>query len=480
MKIQLVYSPNDLKYADLRTGYDSYPPPVGLAILSSFLRRYAEIELQIKIYDGNITELNKIKNNLDGDLIGFSDWFTNHSNSIYLAKEAKRKNPNSIIVFGGPNASNLGDRILLNHKEIDFVVYGDGEEALLGIVNEDLNIPNIWYRSGNQVIFSFKKNTQINKTIPFNFDGLYETDIQKYDTRDKNYNENIGLTPVPISSIRGCLKALTIGACSYCAIPRFKRMNILSPKLAWQQIEFLNEKYGIRYFFETGDNFLTGAYHKKLLAAKSKDFNIHLRIYSDFDSLSYSDIDILKELGVVEIFIGLESISSDVLEKANRTSHKNKIIKTISYLEKNNIRVFLPFLFGLQGETLSSIQQNFEFAKHLLNNYGNIQRVLFSLAIPLVGTNWFDELQSNQSILNSYLEITGRDLAIDDQLDYELLVLLSLENYSTITFSDIYNILKMPISDKIKKRIAGFGCLEEEVLNLEKEINTVHYKILVS
>ena len=78
------------------------------------------------------------------------------------------------------------------------------------------------------------------------------------------------------------------------------------------------------------------------------------------------------------------------------------------------------------------------------------------------------------------MEITGRDLAIDDQLDYELLVLLSLENYSTITFSDIYNILKMPISDKIKKRIAGFGCLEEEVLNLEKEINTVHYKILVS
>lgn len=480
MKIQLIYSPNDLKYADLRTGYDSYPPPVGLAILSSFLRRYCEKKLQIEIYDGNITDLKRIKENLNGDLIGFSDWFTNHSNSIYLAKEAKRNNPNSIVVFGGPNASNLGARILYNHKEVDFVIYGDGEEALLSIVKGNSTFPNTWHREGNQVNFSYKENIQIEKTIPFDFDGIYETDIQKYNTRDKNYDENIGLTPVPISSIRGCLKALTIGPCSYCAIPRFKRMNVLNPILAWKQIMVLYEKYGIRYFFETGDNFLTGNYHKRLLAVKPKKLNIHLRIYSDFDSLSYADIDILKELGVVEIFIGLESISSDVLEKANRVSHKNKIIDTISYLEKKNIRVFLPFLFGLQGETQNSIQENFEFAKHLLNSYDNIQRVLFSLAIPLVGTSWFDELQSNQLILNKYLEITGRDLTIDDKIDYELLVILSLENYSTISFNDIYNILKTPISDKIKNRIAGFGCLEEEVLHLEKEINMIHHKILVS
>jgi len=480
MKIQLIYSPNDKKYQDLRTGYDSYPPPVGLAILSSYLKRFSKKEVTIQIIDGNITKISEILEILDGDLIGFSDWFTNHNNSIFLAKKAKIKNPNSKIIFGGPNASNLGERILRNHPEIDYVVYGDGEEALLGIVNNSSLIPNLWYRLNGKVLFTFKKNTLIEKTVPFDFEDLYETDIQKYNSKHKYYNENIGLTPVPISSIRGCLKAISFGACSYCAIPRFNKMSILNPKLAWNQIGLLNEKYGINYFFETGDNFLNGNYHRRLLESKPTDLKVNFRIYADFESLNLTEIDILEELGVVEIFIGLESISSEVVEKANRSSNKQAIINTISYLHKKKIRVFLPFLFGLPGESKQSIIQNFEFAYILLNDYDNIQRVLFSLAIPLIGTSWFNDLQTNQIIIDRYLEITGRNLIEDDQMDYELLVLLSLEKYTSIKFIDLYRILKTPLSTKIKDRIAGFGCLEEVVLNLESEINLKNIKSLVS
>jgi radical SAM superfamily enzyme YgiQ (UPF0313 family) len=480
MKIQLVYSPNDFKYQELRTGYDSYPPPVGLAILSSFLKRHSKQKLDIQIIDGNITNLYDISVILNGDIVGFSDWFTNHNNSLFLAQKAKINNPNSKIVFGGPNASNLGERILTNHPEVDYVVYGDGEEALLGLVDESSTIPNLWYRLNGKVLFTFKKNTPIKQTIPFDFEDLYQTDIQKYDSRNKHYNENIGLTPVPISSLRGCLKAITVGACSYCAIPRYSKMNILNPELAWNQIRLLNEKYGINYFFETGDNFLSGSYHRRLLKSKPSDFNVHFRIYADFESLTPAEIDVLDELGVVEIFIGLESISSDIVEKANRSSDKVKITNTISYLYKKKIRVFLPFLFGLPGESKRSISQNFEFAKNLLHDYNNIQRVLFSLAIPLVGTSWFNDLQTDQKVVEIYYEITGRYLTTDDQIDYELLVLLSLERFTTISFKDLYQVLKSPISAEINERIAGFGCLEEEVLNLENEISTVKHKSLVS
>lgn len=468
-KIQLIHPPNDSEYKDLQRGYDSFPPPVGLAVLSSYLRRNIGNEVNVEIFDGNVSDFEVIKSKLDGDYIGFSDWFTNHENSLSLAEWAKNNNPNAIIIFGGPNASNLGQRILLNHKEVDYVVYGDGEEALLNIIQNG-DLVNTWSRSGDSVVFSGKRNVNINETVPFDFEGIYETDIGKYKC---HHNGNIGLTPIPISSIRGCVKALMNGPCSYCAIPRFSKMNIMDPVLVWEQIRLLNRTYGISYFFETGDNFLNGNFHRKLLAQKPSDINVKFRIYADFDNLDHEDIDVLKGIGVEEIYIGLESISQDVIHRAHRTSDKEKIVDVMSYLDRKSIKVFLPFLFGLPGESLSSIYQNYTFAKELLLLCNNIKRIVFSLAIPLIGTKWFSELENNPNVVNEYYLITGENLKTEDRIDYDILSLLSLKYMTTVSFMDIYNILKKPLNNDCK--VVSFSSLEDRIYKREQ-----HQKVLTT
>jgi radical SAM superfamily enzyme YgiQ (UPF0313 family) len=468
LKIQLIHSPNDFKYENLKTGYDSYPPPVGLSIIASYLKRHINInEVKIEIFDGNVSSFQTIKENLNGDFIGFSDWFINHENSVALAKFAKYNNPKAIIIFGGPNASNLGKKILQNHNEIDYVVYGDGEEAMLNIIQNTNELINTWHRNEDTILFSVKKNVPIEDTVPFDFIDIVETDIQKY----YNCVDNTGLTPVPISSIRGCLKALIHKPCSYCSIPRFSKINIMNPVTAWKQIDFMYAKYGINYFFETGDNFLIDGFHKKMLDCKPNKINVKFRIYADFDSLTYSDIDILKKLGVSEIYIGLESISHDVIQKAYRSSDKKHITQIVSYLDKKGIDVYLPFLFGLPGESKISINENFSFAKELLSNNSNIQRILFSLAIPLVGTNWFYKLEHNENVIEDYYYFTGKNLRTDDMINYELLFLLSLKHYTTVYFLDIYHIINQSLSNKLKNRIANFGSLEKYMLDMDKQIN---------
>jgi radical SAM superfamily enzyme YgiQ (UPF0313 family) len=456
LSIQLVHSPNDSKYKNLQRGYDSFPPPVGLAVLASYLKRKLDTIFKIEIFDGNVSDVETIKSRLNGDYIGFSDWFTNHENSLSLAKIAKKNNPNATIIFGGPNASNLGQRILLNHKEVDFVVYGDGEEALLSIIEKKDGF-NTWSRRENSIVFSGKRSVSITETVPFDFENIYETDIYKY----KNNNDDIGLTPVPISSVRGCMKAVLKGRCSYCAIPRFSNVDMMPPALVWEQIQFLNQKYGIKYFFETADNFLTDGFHKKMLSQKPLDINVKFRVYSDFESLSHSDIDVLEKLGVEEIYVGLENIAHDVIVKAHRTADKEKIVDTISYFDKKNIKVFLPFLFGLPGESLESISENFNFAKDLLSICNNIKRVVLTLAIPLIGTKWFSELENNPNVASEYSQITGKDLKTEDQIDYETLSLLSLKYLTTVSFMDIYNILKQPLKNNPK--IVSFSSLEDSI-----------------
>ena len=267
MKIQFIHPSNDEKHLNLQNGYKSFPPPVGLEILANYLNSKNK-GLDIEIFDGNSTDNDTIVSNINGDIIGISDWFSNHNTVIKIARTIKRTNPKAKIIIGGPNASNLGERILLNHMFIDYVVYGDGEEAIDGIVKGLLldKIPNLWYKTEEGSIkFTFKKSFNINSTLSYNLDHLFEYNIEKYDSRLYSYSNSVSLTPMPISSIRGCIKAQKYGACSFCSINSDSKIKIKSAEKFWQQIIALNSNYGINKFFETGDSFVIGDYPEQLL-----------------------------------------------------------------------------------------------------------------------------------------------------------------------------------------------------------------------
>ncbi|MDP2207544.1 MAG: radical SAM protein [Bacteroidota bacterium] len=471
-KVQLIHPGNDVKYKHLKTGYSSYPPPSGLEIIASYVERCIP-KIRFEIFDGNVTSHNEILQRLDADVVGITDWFTSHSNAMEIARVAKIKNPNSKIVIGGPNASNLGERILLNNPEVDFVAFADGERTLTQIIQNDSSaeIRNVWFRGSDRKIhFSSGPDININDLGLFDFEHLYETDMRKYDSKEKSYFDEIDMTPIPISSIRGCIKAVKYGSCTYCTIPMTNGVRVMQPNLVWRQIRHLYEKYGIRKFFETGDSFTIGNYPEKLLEAKPKDLDVSFRIYANPDTISLKNISILKSLGVQEIFIGIETVDKDILQLANKNYDTSSIEKTVQLLEEYQIRVFLPFLFGLPGETYNSVNGNYDFAQYLISKYSNIDRLLISLAIPLIGSKWFDTLLKDDDIVTCYNEGGLRSLATDDNIEYERLFLLSLHKYCHLSFGDIYTILQKPLSQNLKGRIGGFGCLEKYVVELENEI----------
>ena len=465
-RVQLVHPPNDDKYSGLRTGYTSYPPPSGLAILAACVEKSCP-GVAVEVFDGNVQSVDEIARSLDGDLIGVSDWFTSHGNAIRLAKAAKKANPNAIVVLGGPNATNLARRILHRHKEVDFVVHGDGEESLPALVlgSEPAGISNLWFRnSAKDVVFTGQTCTDIDKLPLFDFRHLVRSDLAKYGSRNWA-DADLNLTPVPISSIRGCLKAEKRGACSYCSMPS-RTLRMADPACAWRQIAHLNARHGMNYFFETGDSFAVGDYPERLLRARPRGLDVRFRNYAHPASLNADNIRIFRELGVVEVFIGVESIDEDVLRRANKPYDTANVEKTVALLEKQGIRVFLPFLFGLPGETYDSVKESSGFARYLVEKYRNIQRVLFSLAIPLVGTRWFSDLVADRDLMREYDDHGRRSLAEDDGIDYERLVLLSLRRHCRVSFSDIYATLAGHIAGIPRERVAGFGCLENNVRQL--------------
>jgi anaerobic magnesium-protoporphyrin IX monomethyl ester cyclase len=472
MKIQFIHPANDIKHKSLQNGYKSFPPPIGLEILANYLISHHK-GLCIEIFDGNSTDIDAIHSYINADIVGISDWFSNHNNAIDIAKRIKEINPDTVIVIGGPNASNLGERILLNHQFVDYVVYGDGEEAIEGIVKGLFldSIPNLWYRpENNRVKFTFKKAFNINSTGPYTLDHLFDFNLKKYNSRLSSYSHDLSLAPMPISSIRGCIKAKKSGPCSFCSINSDAKIEIKTAENFWEQIVFLNSKYGINKFFETGDSFVVGNYPEHLLALKPKYLDIHLRIYANIDTLSHEKINILAKIGVKEIFVGIENIDNEVLSHSNKSNNRIQLAKALQEIEKHGISPFLSFILGLPGETEASLIKNHSFARYLSDRFLQMNHISFNAGVPLIGSTWFNNMLSNPSVRNKYRSFTGKSLQIDDDIDYEALFLLSLKLYTSINFDLLYKVLNTPLHPRLANQVAGFGSIADNIKHSVKHL----------
>jgi radical SAM superfamily enzyme YgiQ (UPF0313 family) len=434
MAVKLIDAPFE---KSIDEGYELRPPALGLVTLYSYLK---ERGVNVEAFDLRDNFRQKPEFKL-GDIVGCSDLFTNHRRVLEVLKEAKAGG--ATTVMGGPNCSNMPDLIASKYDFIDHIVVGDGTIALEQIVAG---------RIRDRIIYGSRENLD---TLPL-LDLEPFTSVVNWDSRRPSYSEE-GMTPFPVSFVRGCIKKQR---CPYCAIPS-RGVRITNPIRFWQQIQHLKKEYGIRYFMETGDDFLVGNYPQKIAEAKPVDlYDIKMRIYArPEDKINWQT---LKKIGVSEIFFGVEHVNPGILRYIGKKHDSKTLFQLMEQARKYQIKAHLAFLFGLPGETRETARENSDFASNLIDSFGAvISRVLFSFAQPLIGSRWFDELISQGRVRKEYTDITGKDLSTDDAPDYPLLSKLSCDFYSQGQFSGILEEFrrgKQKVQQRLgRQNIAGFG-----------------------
>jgi len=437
MKVSLIRPQTSKDFISVKPIYDSSPPPLGLVCIASYIKEEADV----RVYDANLVDPD-----LDADIVGIQDWVTTHEEALKLAKE---QNPNSIVVLGGVNASHLAERILTNHKEVDYVIQGHGEEAFSKLISGEAvsDIPNLCYREGDIV----KKNKRrMLKSPLFNLEQVVEW-------------ESDSQTPFPIAGIRGCIKAAREGVCEYCSLDN-QKVAIVNPNEYWQQIRILKEMYGISFFFKTGDEFVVGKYPNRLLEARPKDLeDVSFRIYTYPDSLLKEGIiETLSALNVREAYMGIETINESILEKSGRTYNSQAIEQIFKQLQGRGIKVMLPFMFGLPGETNETAQVNFDFSQRLLERYPDlIEMMQYSLVVPIVGSSYFDKASLDCEIRDSYNK-EGKNIDKDDSFDYNLLTDLFIERFSEVDIDFLKKLIESG-----KSIVKDLGVLTSTFIGIE-------------
>ena len=105
--------------------------PLGLAYVAAALEKTG---YPVEIYDNYLLgrPIEEVKEEIrkrQPEIVGITCSSLTYSRCVEMAKAVKETCPFCKVVVGGPHASYMPET-LLQHNEVDFVVVGEGEEAM--------------------------------------------------------------------------------------------------------------------------------------------------------------------------------------------------------------------------------------------------------------------------------------------------------------------------------------------------------------
>lgn len=387
MKISKALFVNPFPYYAAGINEATVYPPLGLAYFASFLEKKG---IDCRIIDANILEktndvvLKEIEE-FDPELIGISTNIVTAKAGEELSVSIKEKHPEKIVVFGGPYATNVVEK-LLSRSKADCIIRGEGEMTLLEFVEKGGNVQDI------RGVSYLKGGKLFNNPDAGKIQNLDELPYPAYNLLPPlvKYHSRSRRSPMaPLMMTRGCPHG-----CIFCSSAH-TATNIMgavvrkrSPENIVGELKLLSEEFGVKQIDFLDDNFSQDMQYAEevldaIIAAKL-DLVFNFQNGLRADRLNENLIVKMKKAGVIKVGIGIESGDQKIVDLAKKSLTLDRVRESIALLRKHGIIVIGFFMLGLPGETAATMEKTIRFAKETNPHMAN-----FSVVLPLPGTELY-------------------------------------------------------------------------------------------
>ncbi len=317
--------------------------PVGLLTINASLSK-AGYTSRV----ANLSQMNQdqILCHLQSDLpsvVGLSMFTHNRTETLEIARLVKMQLPACCVVLGGPHATDRWCQILESSPEVDAVVTGEGETAMLELVNCLTGGGRLDSIAGVAIRKSDGKAVLAQGRKPIdNLDAL--------PLAARYLNEPLGVDPRRqlefIITSRGCP-----ASCRFCSSPRFwgRKLRFRSPASIIEEISYLRERFGLIYFSIRDDTFTADRRRvielcRLLLAERIFIlWNCQSRVNAvDIEMLGW-----MKRAGCECIQLGIESGSERVLKALGKRVTKSEIRNAANLVRQAGINLSVYLITGV-------------------------------------------------------------------------------------------------------------------------------------
>ena len=298
---------------------------------------YEVVICEYNLRDMNATILASLVSE-SAQVYGFSCYIWNIASMLDIAADLKALLPESKIVFGGPEVSFACERFEFDF--IDYLVRGEGEEAIVKICNAISDGKQI-----DRIIDGGRPDAMKDEGILYR-EGDFESGTMLY-----------------YESSRGCPYR-----CAYCLSSVTGGVRAKSVEQTLEDLrafETFDSKIKIIKFVDRTFNFNVGRANEIWRALLSDEFtkNYHFEVCANL--LNEESFEIFKQMpkGKIQLEIGLQSTNSNTLEVISRHLDAKKIISAAARVKAlGNIHVHLDLIAGLPYENMESFKKSFDDA----------------------------------------------------------------------------------------------------------------------
>jgi anaerobic magnesium-protoporphyrin IX monomethyl ester cyclase len=398
-------------------------PPLGLAYVAAVLEKNG---FQVEIYDNYLLErpIEEVKSEIkkrSPEIVGITCNSLSYERSVEMAKAVKEASPSSHVVVGGPHASYM-PQTLLQHPEIDYVVIGEGEQAMLQLASSIkkseeatvvARIPGVACKINGEMIKTAPQFISNLDEIPFPARHLLP--MRMYN-RELSY---LSMKPVDTMSVhRGCPYR-----CAYCETRELwgSACRAFSPQRVIDEIQHMTETYGTKGIYFVGDNFTINKKRTSELCRliKSNKIDSKWTCETRADLINKELLTEMKSAGCQTIFFGVESGSPRIQQKLNKGVDLQEVVKAFELCRQVGVQTVTSFMLGIPGETVEDMNETFRFSQKLKADWCQ-----FNIYIACPGSQLYDEVISK----DLYDEMCGYLARVKtDQFGYDMLVKIQRE-----------------------------------------------------
>lgn len=356
--------------------------PIALGIIASYVMKYnytPEIldEETINIDEKLLKE--KMKAMSEPRIFGLSIMTTNASKAYNIAKLIKKLDEKAIILAGGIHPTVASEEVL-NSGYIDFVIRGEGEKAVLSLIEKIKKGEGHFNDVKNLVFCDEDKKIIYNDCETENFD-INELPVFPYELFNKK-KYDLGF----ILSSRGC--PFNCIFCSQRTITKGK-YRPRNNELVIKELDFLinkENKKNITFF----DDFFTGDKKRvfelcEMIRKKGFHKKASFGVQTRADSVNKEILTEMKRSGFDSLMFGFETSSNHLMKVINKRETVEDNINAIKLAKELGFSAEATFIFGFPEETYQDRINALKIAKSI-----GLDRARYNNATPYPGTEFYN------------------------------------------------------------------------------------------